>query len=167
MGGLALFVFLVLPVAEIVVAVKIAGAIGAFATVMLLLAGSIAGGAVVRRAGSRAWRELQKSALAGRPPNNVVDGAIVLLGGLLLLVPGFITDVAGIVLLVPLTRRFTRWAVATAVLRRLRAAREHRRRHPRARVAYSDVIEGEVVGDESDEYGKPKRPDQIGRAGSG
>ena len=166
MGGLALLGFLVLPIAEIVVALKIASAIGAFATVILLLGGSIVGGAVVRRAGSRAWRELQTAAAAGRPPKDVVDGAIVLLGGLLLLVPGFITDVAGLVLLVPLTRRFTRWAVAAGVSRRLRIARREQRRDPRTRVAYGDVIEGEVVDETSTtEDGKQNRPDQIGRAG--
>jgi UPF0716 protein FxsA len=175
MGGLALFFFLVLPVAELIVAFQIAGAIGAFATVMLLLGGSVIGGYVVRRAGAKAWGELQRAATSGRPPRDVVDGAIVLLGGLLLLVPGFITDVFGIVLLIPWTRRGTRWAVATYVMRRVKIVAPLRRARDRSpydrddsgAVNQGDVIEGEVVEETDEPYGSGKRdrPDQIGRAG--
>jgi UPF0716 protein FxsA len=165
MGALALFVFLVLPIAEIFVAFTIADAIGGFATVVLLLVTSIAGGAIVRRAGARAWAELQAAAAAGRPPRDVVDNAIVLVGGLLLLVPGFITDAIGLLFLVPFTRRLSRWLVAGFVARRVKAAREYaRRRGSFRRSPYDDVIEGEVV-DETPSPPQRDRPDQIGRAG--
>ncbi|MFL6240464.1 MAG: FxsA family protein [Actinomycetes bacterium] len=172
MGGLALLVFLVLPVAEIVVAIQVADAIGGFATALLLLITSVIGGVVVRRAGARAWAALQEAAAAGRPPRNVLDGAIVLLGGLLLLVPGFITDVLGLLLLVPVTRRFTRFLVASYVTRRVRVVRSQPR--PRSRRSAfdmpDDVIEGEVVAEGDSTSGRnDDRPDdphgQIGRAG--
>jgi UPF0716 protein FxsA len=179
MGGFGLFVFLVLPIAEIVVIIEVANAIGGFATALLLLGGSVIGGVIVRRVGSRAWRALRASAVEGRrAPHDVVDGAIVLLGGLLLLVPGFITDAVGILLLLPPTRRLSRWLVAGYLFRRVRAAREFARRTGR-RSPYDppgtipgDIIEGEVVDDMPADQGgtvdparKRDRPDQIGRAG--
>ena len=165
MGGFFLFVFLVLPIAEILVAYAIAGAIGSSATVFLLLGGCIVGGIIVRRAGIRAWLQLQRAVVAGRPPRDVVDNAIVLLAGVLLLVPGFITDAVGIFLLIPQTRRLSRWLVAGYVGRRIKAARVLARRRGRPS-PYGDVIEGEVVDAGSpDPWTKKDRPDQIGRAG--
>ena len=165
MGGLVLFVFLVLPIVEIFVAFQISDAIGGFATVMLLLGTSVLGGYIVRRSGSRAWAELQRAAAAGRPPRDVVDGGIVLLGGLLLLVPGFVTDAVGVLLLVPWTRRLTRWIVAAAVARRIKVVRTVARRRGRPS-PYGDVIEGEVVSDEdASAETERNRPGQIGRAG--
>jgi UPF0716 protein FxsA len=120
---------------------------------------------VVRRAGARAGASLQRAAAAGRPPRDVVDGAIVLLGGLLLLVPGFITDAAGVLLLIPLTRRLTRRLVTGYAGRRLRVPRGPGVRRPPADVVIDgEVVEGEVV-DEPGPSPKSTRPGQIGRAG--
>jgi UPF0716 protein FxsA len=164
MRGIGLFVFLVLPIAEIIVIIQVAHVIGGAATAVVLLGTCLVGAAIVRRAGARAWAELQQAAATGRPPRDVVDGAIVLLGGVLLLVPGFITDVVGLFLLIPVTRRLTRWMVAGYVGRRVRVIRTTSRRGGQAS-PYGDVIEGEVVDEETDVPPKRDRPDQIGRAG--
>ncbi len=110
-----MFVVLLLilwPVAEIFVAIKIAEAIGVLATVLLLMAGWPVGVWLVRAEGRAAWGRLGSAVAAGRPPGReVLDGALVLTGGGLLIVPGFITDVIGILLLAPPTRSLARSAI--------------------------------------------------------
>jgi UPF0716 protein FxsA len=101
-------VVLVWLIAEVFVVIKVAGAIGAALTVVLLIASWPIGLWALRSQGGAAWRRLRAAVEQGRPPaSEVVDGALVLLGGVLLIVPGFITDVLGILLLAP-TRRLMR-----------------------------------------------------------
>jgi UPF0716 protein FxsA len=90
------------------VAIKVADAIGVLLTVVLLLAGWPIGMWLTKAEGRAAWRRLSVAVTAGRPPGReVIDGALVLAGGVLLIIPGFITDVIGLVLLAP-TRRLAR-----------------------------------------------------------
>src|SRR5579875_3595433 len=90
------------PVAEIYVAIKIAEAIGVLLTVLLLLASWPVGSLAVRAQGRAAWRRLGESVAAGKPPGrDVLDGALVLLAGLLLIIPGFITDAIALAVLLP------------------------------------------------------------------
>ena len=106
---LVVLLLILWPVAEIFVAIKIAEAIGVLATVLLLMAGWPVGVWLVRAEGRAAWRRLGSAVAAGRPPGReVLDGALVLTGGGLLIVPGFITDVIGILLLAPPTRALAR-----------------------------------------------------------
>jgi UPF0716 protein FxsA len=161
MGGAVLIGLLVLPLVELFVIIKVAEAIGALLTVVLLVGTSFVGGAIVRRAGARAWESLRSAtATGGAPPRDVVDGAIMLLGGVLLVIPGFVTDAIGLLLVLPFTRRLARWAVAGFVLRRVRVLR---RAGPGRRSGDGDVIDGEVVDEEPGD--KRDRPGQIGRAG--
>jgi UPF0716 protein FxsA len=95
-------------IAEVFVVIKVAEAIGALLTVVLLIASWPLGTWALRSQGAAAWRRLKAAIEQGRPPaREVVDGALVLLGGVLLIVPGFITDGFGILLLAP-TRRLMR-----------------------------------------------------------
>lgn len=97
------------PIAEIYVAVQVAGAIGVPETLLLLLLGFPLGIWAMRSQGSAAWRRLQVAVAEHRTPTReVLDGVLILLGGLLLMIPGFITDVLGLVLLLPPTRALTR-----------------------------------------------------------
>lgn len=103
-GGLVL-----LPVAEIAVLIAVGQAIGVAWTIALLLASSVAGGWLLRREGPRAWRAFRGELAAGRPPGNAAtDGLLVLIGGILMLLPGFITDVVGLLMVIPPTRRLFR-----------------------------------------------------------
>jgi UPF0716 protein FxsA len=117
-GPLAVLVVVLL---EVFVIAQVGGAIGAWWTFLLLLAGIVVGGWVVRREGARAWRALHESVAAGRPPGReLADHALVLVGGILLMVPGFVTDVLGVLLVLPLTRPAFRgllmsWVGARAV----------------------------------------------------
>lgn len=100
------------PVVEILVAIKVAQLIGVLATILLLLAGWPVGIWVVRAEGRAAWRRLQAAVAAGRrPAREVADGALALLGGTLLIVPGFITDFLALLLLAPPTRALARVAL--------------------------------------------------------
>ena len=95
-------------IAEVFVVIKVAEAIGALLTVVLLIASWPLGTWALRSQGAAAGRRLKAAIEQGRPPaREVVDGALVLLGGVLLIVPGFITDGLGILLLAP-TRRLMR-----------------------------------------------------------
>src|SRR5437588_5500220 len=109
-----LFLLLLLwPIAEAFVAIKVADAIGILDTLLLLIASWPVGTWALRSQGRAAWRRLGDAVAAGRPPGReVLDGALVLIGGVLLIVPGFITDAIGICLLLPPTRFLLRGALA-------------------------------------------------------
>lgn len=99
--------------AELFVAVQVAHAIGALYTVLLLIVSWPVGGWVLRAQGRAAWRRLSAAMSAGRSPGReVLDGVLVLIGGLLLIVPGFLSDLAGICALLPPTRALLRGRVA-------------------------------------------------------
>jgi UPF0716 protein FxsA len=103
-----LFLFL-WPVAELFVAIQVAHLIGILDTIVLLIVTWPLGSWALRSQGRAAWRRLGAAVAAGRrPAREVLDGALVLAGGLLLIVPGFITDVIGVLLLAPPTRALAR-----------------------------------------------------------
>lgn len=119
MAILLVVLFLVVPVTEIYVIVQVGQIIGVFPTVVLLLAESALGAWLVKREGSRAWRALRGAFGSGRLPNvELANAALVLIGGTLLLTPGFVTDVVGFLLVIPVTRPFARRALGWVIARR-------------------------------------------------
>lgn len=121
MPVLALLLFIVLPIAELYVIIQVGQAIGVLPTIAILIADSFLGAYLLRSQGRSAWRRFNQ-ALAERrvPGREVLDGAMIILGGAFLLTPGFITDVVGIVLLLPPTRAALRGAVTSMARRRMR-----------------------------------------------
>ncbi len=121
------------PVAELLVAIKVAQLIGVLNTVLLLIVTWPVGVWAMRTQGRAIWRRFQIAVSSGRPPGReVLDGALVLIGGLLLILPGFIGDIVGAWLLVPQTRTLvrrpmTRLLQARVLRRAARAARGPRR----------------------------------------
>ena len=106
---LFLLLLVLWPVAELFVAVKVADAIGLLLTIVLLIASWPAGYWLLRSEGRAAWQRLSAAITAGRPPGRpVIDGALALVGGVLFLVPGFITDVLGACLVLKPTRALAR-----------------------------------------------------------
>src|SRR3979411_3258961 len=96
--------FVAWPIAELFVIIKVADAIGTLETIALLIASWPIGTWAMRSQGRAVWRRMSAAATAGRPPGReVLDGALILIGGVLLMVPGFITDALGIALLLPPT----------------------------------------------------------------
>lgn len=96
---------IVVPIAELYVIVQVGQEIGIFPTLVLLVAVSILGGYLLKREGTATWKRLRQQMAAGKVPTaEATDGALILLGGALLLTPGFLTDVVGLLLVLPVSR---------------------------------------------------------------
>ena len=105
MGVLLFFLLIVVPVAELYVIVQVGQEIGFLLTLVLLIGISVAGAWLLKREGTATWGRLQQTLARGEmPTNEVTDGALILLGGALLLTPGFLTDIVGMVFLIPPSR---------------------------------------------------------------
>ncbi len=106
---LLVLVFVVLPIVELYVFVQTSQAIGFGSALLLLIAVSVVGVWLVRHQGVRIWNRFQQQIARGVVPSReLVDGVLVLFAGVLLLTPGFITDVLGILLLLPPVRAVVR-----------------------------------------------------------
>ena len=117
---IALLLMICWPLAELYVAVQVATAIGVLYTVILLIAGWPLGAWLVRSEGRAAWRRLRAASATGRSPGReVLDGALILAGGSLFIVPGFISDLLGLLLLFAPTRSLARTVVARNLQGRL------------------------------------------------
>lgn len=113
---LLFLLFIVVPVVELFVIIQVGEFIGLLPTVILLLVVSVLGSWLIRREGMRAWRAFRAALAHGRvPTSEVVDGALVLFGGALLLTPGFVTDLLGLALVFPLTRGLVNRAIRARV----------------------------------------------------
>ncbi|WP_121251560.1 FxsA family protein [Nocardioides ferulae] len=142
---LLFLVLVVMPLAEIYVLIQVGQVIGAWWTIALLVADSILGGWLIRREGGRAWRALRDSLSTGRmPARELADGALILMGGTLMLSPGFVTDVYGIALILPFTRPVARRLLTGVLTRRLLGAGAPNARRP-GPGPDGPVIRGEVV----------------------
>jgi UPF0716 protein FxsA len=101
MALLLFAVFIVLPLLELYVIIQVGQVIGVLPTLALMLLSGVVGATLARSQGRQAWTRLNQTLAAGRvPAREVVDGALVVFGGALLLTPGFITDAIGIFMLV-------------------------------------------------------------------
>lgn len=106
---LVLLLLIAWPVAELFVMFEVANAIGFLYMLLLLIVAWPIGWWAMRSQGRLMWRRLQAAVAEGRPPTReVLDGVLVLLGGALLIIPGFISDAIGLVLLLPPTRSLMR-----------------------------------------------------------
>jgi UPF0716 protein FxsA len=115
--------FLVVPVLEIAVILQVGSLLGGWQTAALLLTLSALGAWIVRREGRRAWHALRTATAAGRvPAREAADGALVLVGGTLLLTPGFLTDALGLLLVLPPSRALVRAALVRWAAGRVRVA---------------------------------------------
>src|SRR5262245_41194904 len=101
--------FIVVPILELWLIIEIGSLIGVWPTIALLLADALLGSLLLRHQGRGAWRRFNE-ALAERrfPGKEVADGLLIAIGGTLLLAPGFITDVFGLLFLIPPTRAIVR-----------------------------------------------------------
>ncbi len=118
--GLLVAAFVVVPLVEIYVIIQVGQVIGAWWTIVVLVADSIVGAWLVKREGVRAWRGLRTALEQHRmPAKELADGVLILVGGTLMLTPGFVTDAVGIVCILPLTRPVGRRALTSLIGRRL------------------------------------------------
>lgn len=97
--------FIVFPVAELYVIIRVGSSIGFLNTLGLIVLVAVVGSWLVKREGLRVWAKFNDSVAQGRvPTREIIDGVLILVAGALLLAPGFLTDVIGILVLFPPTR---------------------------------------------------------------
>jgi UPF0716 protein FxsA len=124
-----LALFIVVPLAELYVILKVGDAIGAVPTIALLAADSVLGSLLLRAQGRSVWARFNETMAAGRVPHReLIDGVLVIFGGAFLITPGFLTDIVGLVLLIPPTRALVRRLVARRLGRRIIVAGSDRGR---------------------------------------
>lgn len=158
LSWLLLIAFIVVPIIEIYVLIQVGQVIGPWWTILLLIADSILGTWLVKREGGRAWQALRTALDSGRmPAKELGDGALILVGGTLMLTPGFVTDALGILLILPFTRPIFRRLLTAVVAKRLLVIStgaaaagppgfgDARRPGPRSE---GPVVQGEVVDDD-------------------
>ncbi|RKT86819.1 UPF0716 protein FxsA [Saccharopolyspora antimicrobica] len=159
-----IFVVLLLSVvAEIAVLVALGQAIGVLATLGLLVAGAVLGAWLLRREGRRTMVEFREAARLRRSPDREIsDGVLIAAAGLLIILPGLLSDVAGLLLLFPPIRAVLRKRMLRAAERRSKEMQDqvwlHTQRVRRERGAAapgSDVIDGEVVSVTEDDERVP------------
>jgi UPF0716 protein FxsA len=147
--------FVVLPVLEIYVLIQVGQVIGAWWTVLLLVADGVLGSWLMKREGTKAWRALREALDERRmPARELADGALVLVGGTLLLTPGFVSDIAGFVCVLPFTRPAVRTALTRFLTRKFLSGpgapgygsrRSQAQAQTRQRPGPDQVVQGEVV----------------------
>ena len=101
-----LLLFTIVPTAELYLLLEIGERIGTFETIYLIIVTGIVGAAMAKREGLSVIQQIQEGAVNGVPPaDKLVEGLMVLVGGILLITPGVLTDAVGLSFIFPLTRR--------------------------------------------------------------
>jgi UPF0716 protein FxsA len=119
-GWLLVVAFVVVPLVEVFVLVQVGQVIGPWWTILLLVAASIIGAWLIKREGSRSWAALREALQTGRmPARELADAGLILIGGTLMLTPGFVSDVLGVLLIAPVTRPVFRRLLTRMVTTRL------------------------------------------------
>ena len=117
--ALLALLFIVLPIIELAVIIQVGQAIGVFNTIAALLVVSIVGAWLVKREGMSVWRRFQQQVQMGVVPGREIgDGVLIMLAGALLISPGFVTDIVGLLLLLPPVRAAVRSAALYRVGRK-------------------------------------------------
>ena len=108
---------IIVPLIEIFVIIQVGQLVGPWWTIALLVLSSVIGAVLMKREGSKAWRRFTSALNRGKvPAKETADGGLVIFGGALLLTPGFVTDLAGLLMLIPGTRDIVRrFMVARAI----------------------------------------------------
>ena len=112
--------FVLVPLVEIWAILQVGQLVGAWWTIVLLVLDSLVGAWLIKREGGRAWQALRQALQNGRmPARELAAGALILIGGTLMLSPGFVLDIAGVLLILPFTRPVARRLLTSVVERRL------------------------------------------------
>jgi len=135
--------FLIIPFIEIYLLIQVGSIIGAFPTIFLVVFSAVLGAWLLRQQGFATWHRFQESLAQGViPAYEMVEGPIILVGGPLLLTPGFITDIIGFACLIPqLRRKIAQYVIENYLVQ----AGAH---FQQANAAESNVLEGEFRKEE-------------------
>lgn len=152
MFGPLLLLFLVVPLIELYLIIQVSSGFGLLPTIAMLILVSIVGAWLVRREGTNVIKRVQDQISSGKmPTNELIDGAMIVGGGALMLTPGFLTDIIGISLLLPPVRAILRPFVAKAVKSRVQIVSPF----------------GGVMGDNGFGDGNTRGPGNPGSTGAG
>lgn len=153
-------------VLEIWLLTVVAGAANGFVVFLLLLAGFVLGAVVIKRAGRRAFKNLNEALQRGTTPDSGGGNGLLMLGGLLLMLPGLISDAVGLLLLIPPVQKAVSRRAERTFERRLREAapgtlgdafQQARMHRPDGK-----VVQGEVIRDEPRDTPEGPRPPLMG-----
>ena len=138
--------FILVPIAELAVIIQVGQAIGVWWTILLLVADSVLGSLLMRSQGRAAWRRFNEAVRAGRvPAREVADGVLVIFGGALLLTPGFLSDIVGVLFLLPPTRALIRRVSLRQAMKRITISMAGGQPPYRGGARRSDDVEGTAV----------------------
>jgi UPF0716 protein FxsA len=105
MFGRLLLMFTLIPLAELYLLIKIGGLIGALPTILIVIGTGVLGAYLARQQGFHVWGRIQTEMQMGRfPAEEMLDGLLIFAAGVVLITPGVLTDITGILILIPLTR---------------------------------------------------------------
>lgn len=156
-----LWIFVALPIIEIALFVQIGGEIGVWATLAWVILSAVLGMAIIRSQGVHAWNETQRNLNDLRDPSRpLANGALIMIAGFLLILPGFFTDILGILLLIPPFRSLLLKRMGKQVRTNVRVSGVyHRDPH---RPPYADgVIDGEYVVEDEPRQNRPSTPPDL------
>lgn len=158
---LALVAFIAVPLVEIYALIQVGQVIGPWWTILILVVDSLIGAWLLRREWRGTWAALRRATSAGQLPNReLADAALVIVGGTLLLTPGFVTDLVGFFFLLPLTRPIARRMLLSFVTRRVQVQASRW-------VLGADRMAGAAGGPDTRAGGTRTRPGRTVPGGSG
>ncbi len=121
-----ILIFIVVPLIEILLLIEIGSRIGALNTIFIIVLTGILGASLMRHQGFTIIRNIQRDLSQGRmPTGELINGALVLVGGIVLLTPGFFTDAVGFVLLIPATRMLILKKIQLLIRRKIESGDIH------------------------------------------
>ena len=154
---LLVILFIVVPIAELAVLFQVGQLIGVWWTILLLIADALLGSWLLKTQSRAAWRRFNEALENGRVPHReVVDGVLVIFGGVLLLTPGFITDVFGLLFLFPPTRVLLRGLLVRRGALKLVGAMPGTGTPPNGRFRHPDDVESTAVDIDPDRLDPPR-----------
>ena len=164
MTGVVAALAVIIPIAELVVFALAADAIGIFPTILLLVAVSFVGAVLLVRQGIGTWRRLRETIRRRESPtDDLLDAALIMVAGLLLLTPGFFTDALAFLVVIPPTRRSLRGTVRKVV--GVFAARRLGWKTSTAAAAGKKIYDVQATRRATPGSGPPERPGQLPSAG--
>jgi UPF0716 protein FxsA len=121
-----ILIFIVVPLIEILLLIEIGSRIGALNTIFIIILTGILGASLMRHQGFTIIRNIQRDLSQGQmPTGELINGALVLVGGIVLLTPGFFTDAIGFVLLLPATRALILKKIQLLIRRKIESGDIH------------------------------------------
>jgi len=147
-----IFIFIVVPVIEITVLIEVGEQLGAFTTVALVILTAAVGASLVRSQGLQTLMNAQKKMQQGEQPGQeVIEGVMLAIAGVMLVTPGFVTDFLGLILLLPFSRQFfANKLLARMIIKNMASQQPFNQGFSSHQSQSEDIIDGEFVNKDHD-----------------